>query len=580
MQRRSGKASAHINAPSSPSRMGDVDVEKAPSRLQQKSLGVTNRIWLILVGFIALIVLTRSILPTETTNPRHRLLHNDLKPKNYLNISENANPFPFCPALGAGDELASKYDPLVLSTTRFHLGSGARVQRIINKALAGLPVTISVVGGSVSACHGAGDDPLSPACWPSRFFNWWNGVFPHPATELTNGAMRRTSSSYFSFCNAHHIPDITDLVIIELDVDDANTDAAMDEFELLIRSILIRPDAPAVLILGHFSPQVAQTKGFAGADHWHSLVAHYYDVPHISIKPVLWPKYIAAPSSINKYFADPILANPAGHEIIADVLVSYFQSQVCTAWAALTGHSAEALPSPAAPVYPDGQAKQPTDARGLFGGVAQRKGAAGAASPEDAQINRAAAGVLPAALPDSAGRSLNQDPRYRVPSVRVNARPADLEAFPFEEVAPYCVSANDLVNPLPLSMFAGSGWAAYHPPPGSAELSSHAHYFYSSLPTSRLRVNIQVGAGDVAVYYVKEPANEVGLGSAVECWVDDNYPGAVVIENAGNVGEPTPTLQMIDHRVARGTHYVECQLLGEEDDRNVPPFKIIGIFST
>ena len=46
-------------------------------------------------------------------------------------------------------------------------------------------------------------------------------MFPHPATELTNGAMRRTSSAYFSFCNAHHIPDITDLVIIELDVDDA-----------------------------------------------------------------------------------------------------------------------------------------------------------------------------------------------------------------------------------------------------------------------------------------------------------------------------------------------------------------------
>ena len=55
----------------------------------------------------------------------------------------------------------------------------------------------------------------------------------------------------------------------------------MDEFELLIRSILLRPDTPAVLILGHFSPQVTQTRGFAGADHWHSLVAHFYDVPHV-----------------------------------------------------------------------------------------------------------------------------------------------------------------------------------------------------------------------------------------------------------------------------------------------------------
>lgn len=55
----------------------------------------------------------------------------------------------------------------------------------------------------------------------------------------------------------------------------------MDEFELLIRSILIRPDQPAVLVLGHFSPQVAQANGFAGPDHWHSLVAQFYDIPHI-----------------------------------------------------------------------------------------------------------------------------------------------------------------------------------------------------------------------------------------------------------------------------------------------------------
>lgn len=56
---------------------------------------------------------------------------------------------------------------------------------------------------------------------------------------------------------------------------------SMDEFELLIRSILIRPDQPAVLVLGHFSPQVAQANGFAGPDHWHSLVAQFYDIPHI-----------------------------------------------------------------------------------------------------------------------------------------------------------------------------------------------------------------------------------------------------------------------------------------------------------
>ena len=159
-------------------------------------------------------------------------------------------PFAWCPALGPTDQLAAKYDPISLSKTRLHTGSGARVQRVITRALSGHPVTISVVGGSsecahqpslrlvrghrarlrtantnvpsftVSACHGAGDEPLSPTCYPSRFFTWWNSVFPHPASELTNGAMRRTNSAYFSFCNAHHVPDVTDLVIVELDVDD------------------------------------------------------------------------------------------------------------------------------------------------------------------------------------------------------------------------------------------------------------------------------------------------------------------------------------------------------------------------
>lgn len=32
--------------------------------------------------------------------------------------------------------------------------------------------------------------------------------------------MRRTNSAYFGFCNMHHIPDVTDMVILELDADD------------------------------------------------------------------------------------------------------------------------------------------------------------------------------------------------------------------------------------------------------------------------------------------------------------------------------------------------------------------------
>jgi len=51
--------------------------------------------------------------------------------------------------------------------------------------------------------------------------------------------------------------------------------------DLLIRSLLLRPDQPAVIMLGHFSPQLQNEHGFAGPDVWHSAVAHFYDVPHL-----------------------------------------------------------------------------------------------------------------------------------------------------------------------------------------------------------------------------------------------------------------------------------------------------------
>ncbi|TFY81525.1 hypothetical protein EWM64_g2487 [Hericium alpestre] len=350
MQRRTGKSNPHIAPPTPGLPPSEIHAssDKPTSRLNQRSFGVTNRIWLIICLFIFIILFTRFILPSHTPDTYYSRHHSpsyaaNLKPTNYLNASDEAgeSPFDFCPTFGPGDELAQKYGALTISQSWLHLGSGARVQKVIHKALLGQPVTISVIGGSISSCHGAGDDPIAPDCYPSRFFTWWNSIFPHPASELTNGAMRRTNSEYFSFCNAHHLPDYTDLIILELDSDDKPDRSTLDNFELLVRSILLRPDFPAVIILGHFSPQVQQQHGFAGPDHWHSVVAQFYDVPHISTKSALYPPYIASPASIDNYFADPILANAHGHALLADILIAYIQSQICATWSAATGKAFE-----------------------------------------------------------------------------------------------------------------------------------------------------------------------------------------------------------------------------------------------
>ena len=71
----------------------------------------------------------------------------------------------------------------------------------------------------------------------------------------------------------------------------------MENFELLIRSLLDRPDQPAVVILGHFSPQIHNVHGFAGPDHWHNIVAQFYDVPHVRYVPSsqVWETVVTSP---------------------------------------------------------------------------------------------------------------------------------------------------------------------------------------------------------------------------------------------------------------------------------------------
>jgi hypothetical protein len=156
MQRRTAsKGQAHISPPrGSPTRLGGRDSETL-SRLSRRNFGVTNRIWIILTAILSILLLSRYIFSSSTPPLAggHRLLSSDLKPKNYLNATEHpGSPFPFCPAFGEGDEVGKKYGALALTKTRLHFGSGARIQRVLNKALNGLPVTISVIGGSGVFC--------------------------------------------------------------------------------------------------------------------------------------------------------------------------------------------------------------------------------------------------------------------------------------------------------------------------------------------------------------------------------------------------------------------------------------------
>lgn len=285
-------------------------------------------------------------------------------------------------------------------------------------------------------------------------------------------------------------------------------------FEFLIRSLLNRPDQPAVLVLGHFSTQVFKAHGLTGPDHWHGIVSQFYDVPYLGTKPLLYSDYLQNPKSVQKYFVDPVLANPSGHTMLADVLIAYFQYMTCEAWDIAIGDRVD-------PSHTD---KSP----GLFGGVGLRKGVPEPGDETEAYVDSNGERVV---KPGSSRQS--SDPNLSIPPGLMY--PSHSEKF--EEVIPYCVSANDLINPLPPSIFYGSGWLTHHPSTSSSQQdveggATAAHYFYSTLPQSRIHIPVIANHGDIGIYYLREGKDKLGGGgSQIECWVDDNYPGRREISN-------------------------------------------------
>ena len=291
---------------------------------------------------------------------------------------------------------------------------------------------------------------------------------------------------------------------------------------MLVRSILIRPDQPAVIALGHFAPQLQGIHGFAGPEQLHTLVAQFYDLPHISTKGAIYHEYLENPSlAVEKYFADMVLASPKGHNIITDVLVHYLQRQICSAWSAAKGYTFDV------PVFTrDSDTAEVSAAKGLFRGMGDvRKGET--KNKDEAEVARR-----------KSAPKTNLAPA--VPPFLMNTRPdakAGSKPYRFHEVMPHCVSANDLINPLPATLFIGSGWHVQRPKHAIVDslTSADSYYWHAKYPKSKLRVPIKVSGGDVAVWYLTQ--DKTRAPSAVRCWVDNNVAGGVLISGVSKADE-------------------------------------------
>lgn len=202
-------------------------------------------------------------------------------------------------------------------------GSGARIQRVAARLLAGDPIKAFTIGGSVTRGAGASEPDRS---FPARFFAFLNATFPHGEHVLQNKGIGASTSGIFSVCAEALIPPDADLVVAEFTFNEPGDQPFASPqrrgFEQLLRKLARLPGAPAVVVLHHYAWWFCHGDGVKGglyyraAEAQFATLAQYYDMPSPSVRDAAWPlmREDVAPFKVSRVLK-PGQTTPAGVEL-------------------------------------------------------------------------------------------------------------------------------------------------------------------------------------------------------------------------------------------------------------------------
>jgi lysophospholipase L1-like esterase len=208
---------------------------------------------------------------------------------------------------GLSSSFAETLPADLIARSQLAAGDPWRLRRAFAKARRGEPITLGVIGGSIT--YGA--IASSPEHgYAARVLAWWRARFPQSKTRLVNAAVSGTGSLYGAFRVQRDLLDANpDVVIVEFAVNDAWVDGAA--YEGLLRQILACPNAPAVVLLF----MLFQNGG--GDQKMQSEDGAYYNLPMVSVRDALWPEIAAGQIRWQEYFVDNVHPNDAGHALVA-----------------------------------------------------------------------------------------------------------------------------------------------------------------------------------------------------------------------------------------------------------------------
>eukprot|EP00798_Chlamydomonas_sp_ICE-L_P013622 gene13622-19500_t len=198
------------------------------------------------------------------------------------------------------DDPWNSYTYLTNASTRqeaqVNVGNPSRLRLAMERHLRGENLTLTFLGGSITAGEGAMDGH-SYVGWAAQLLHHLLG----PRFKLHNGAVPGTLSHYMSACHNVHVPASSDIVFVEYSINDPKQPnnvpeviPAMDPlrrpYERLLRKLLKYPRRPAVILIHSYmwfgEKSVDQNIGtyYSNIERDFHEFGNFYGLPEVSIK--------------------------------------------------------------------------------------------------------------------------------------------------------------------------------------------------------------------------------------------------------------------------------------------------------
>jgi len=206
-------------------------------------------------------------------------------------------------------DLTPDDDAVLVARSLVSAGDPARLERVMARAREGGPVTVAVIGGSITAGASASKPENRYGDLVAR---WWRQSFPAAKIEFVNAGIGATGSNYGALrARRDLLSRRPDFVVVEYAVNDPDTRAAAETLEGLVRQILAQPWQPAAMLLFTMNDRGAN------AQEWHGKVGRHYGLPMVSFRDALWPEIQSGRRKWEDVEADQVHPNDRGHALCA-----------------------------------------------------------------------------------------------------------------------------------------------------------------------------------------------------------------------------------------------------------------------